>query len=61
MPRGNHTGPRHEEQQGPASLQVEGPSAGYSLEELGQPVHSQNAEEVRDWKIKEHVTKRHPQ
>jgi len=25
---------------------VEGPSAGYSLKELGQPVHSQNAEET---------------
>jgi hypothetical protein len=37
---------RHEEQQGPASLQVGGPSAGYSLKELGQPIHSQNAEAV---------------
>lgn len=37
---------RHEEQQGPASLRVEGPSAGYTLKELGQPIHSQNAQET---------------
>lgn len=37
---------RHQEQQGPASLQVEGPSAGYTLEELGQPTRSDNAHET---------------
>ncbi|HYF91083.1 MAG TPA: hypothetical protein VD969_02430 [Symbiobacteriaceae bacterium] len=46
--RRNHPGPRHEEQQGPAGFQVEGPSAGYSLEELGQPARSQNAREVME-------------
>lgn len=42
-------GPLHQEQQGPASLQVGGPGAGYSLKDLGQPTQSQNAEEVMEW------------
>lgn len=49
---------RHEEGQGPASLQQSGPAAGYSLKELGQPTRSQNADEV----MQEHFDhpKRHP-
>lgn len=38
--------PQHEEQQGPASMKTEGPSAGYTLKELGQPIHSKNAQET---------------
>jgi hypothetical protein len=38
--------PRHEQEQGPASMKTEGPSAGHTLKELGQPIHSQNAAET---------------
>lgn len=34
--------PQHQEQQGPASLKQEGPGAGYSLKDLGQPVRTTN-------------------
>lgn len=34
--------PRHEQQQGPASLQQEGPAAGHTLKDLGQPVQTTN-------------------
>lgn len=48
---------RHEEGQGTSSLQTGGPVAGHTLEELGQPTRSQNADEV----MKEHFDhpKRH--
>lgn len=38
--------PRHEEQQGPGSMHTEGPAAGYSLEEINQPIHSRNVQET---------------
>jgi hypothetical protein len=37
---------RHEEGQGPASLHQQGPAAGASLKDLGQPTRSQNADAV---------------
>jgi hypothetical protein len=40
--------PVRQEQQGPAGFQHEGSAAGYTLEELGQPTRSQNAEEVME-------------
>jgi hypothetical protein len=57
--RNQHTGPRHEEGQGPASLKQQGPAAGYGVEELGQPVATQNAQEVMEQHF-DHP-KRHPQ
>lgn len=46
--RHQNTSNRHQEGQGPASLHQPGPAAGHSLEELGQPTRSQNAEEVME-------------
>lgn len=48
--RHQNTNNRHEEGQGPASLHQSGPAAGHTLEELGQPTRSQNAEEVMEAK-----------
>jgi hypothetical protein len=54
-----HPEARYEEQQGPASLHQQGPAAGYGVQELGQPVQSQNAQEVMEQHF-DHP-KRHPQ